>query len=245
MVLKKTSLQRRILLEEGAVAILPLSRQPSERASWNMTFLFQCPSVSVSISHMCLKGTNPQPENPSISREWSKAGWSACRIPGWLIEMQCFQQLPAASVFPGFHFHTLLSFCFVVFSPHFVSCFHLPWLLAALCYCCVEPPGFGKAGLHVDAGACLRPSPLGHSTCPIHRAMLMGHSMLRSGHGSGWMRANSLLTGHGALAVLLLTSHTLVQEAGIFQPALQVGFQTLPGMKRKKWKYLWLVAASL
>lgn len=130
MVLMKTSLQRWMLLEEGAVAILPLSRLPSERRSWNVTFLFQCPSVSASISHMCLRGKSPQPRNPNIAREWSKAELGACGILVWLIEMQCFQQLPAASVFP---FHTLLSFCFVVFSPHFVSCFHLPWLLIALC----------------------------------------------------------------------------------------------------------------
>lgn len=152
MALIKTSLQRWMLLEEGAVAILPLSRQPSERGGWNVTFLLQCPSVSASISHMYLKGKKPQPTNPNIAREWNKAGWSACGIPGWLIEMQCFQQLPAASVFPGFLFHTLLSFRFVVFSPHFVSCFHLPWLLAALCCVCavLNPVGLERqVCLHV------------------------------------------------------------------------------------------------
>lgn len=64
--------------------------------------------------------------------------------------MQCFQQLPAASVFPGFRFHTLLSFLFVVFSLCFVSCFHLPWLLAALC--CVSAV-LNLVGLDRPAGA--------------------------------------------------------------------------------------------
>lgn len=100
--------------------------------------------------------------------------------------MQCFQQLPAASVFPGFHFHTLLSFHFVVFSPRFVSCFHLPWPLAAL-YCVIavlNPVGLER---QVCLGVLV---PLGYSTHPIARAVLKGHSVLRSSHGTGWMTAD-------------------------------------------------------
>lgn len=108
--------------------------------------------------------------------EWNEAGRVHCGIQCGLIKMQCFQQLLASSVLPGFLFHTLLSCFLLAFSLAsclvFTFCGFLRPFSPVLCSPCFKPCGFWKASKPVGAGVCLNPSFLGCSTCQLPGAML-------------------------------------------------------------------------
>lgn len=121
--------------------------------------------------------------------------------------MQCFQQLLASSVFRGFLFHTLLSFFFLVFSPHFVSCFHLPWLHVPL-QCCVypvlNPVGFERQ-------VCLQV--LASVLMPVFEVQHLPSSWGNAEGAASYQGAvtalgeeeqTPIITGNGELSVLLL-----------------------------------------
>lgn len=194
--LLKTCLERYMLLEEGEIAILSLcpgSLQKEGAGIWPS--FFSVPSVSASINQICLQGKKT-PTNPNLSMEWNEAGRVCCGIQHQLIKMQCFQQLLASSVFPGFLFHTLLSFFFLVLSPSLRVLFPPSVASCAPSALCCVYPGLNPVGF--ERQVCLQVlasvlTPVFWGAAPV---LFLGQCwrcgfMQRSSYITGWARANS------------------------------------------------------